>query len=62
MEGLISRSCIGYIKDQDKVYFANTLLMQGFVFEKVFGNSLNNPSNSVVLGKPIRDYRTPRPQ
>jgi hypothetical protein len=35
--------------------------MQGFIFEKVFANSFDNPSNSVVLRKPIRDYLIPRP-
>jgi hypothetical protein len=61
-EGLISRSCAGYIKDQVKVYLQTHLLMQGFLFEKVFANNFYNPSNSVVLRKPIRDYRSPRPQ
>jgi hypothetical protein len=62
MEGLISRSCTGYIKHQVKVYLQTHLLMQGFVFEKVFANHFYNPSNSVVLRKPIWDYRTPRLQ
>jgi hypothetical protein len=34
--------------------------MQGFIFKKVFANNFYNPSNSVVLRKPIRDYQTPR--
>jgi hypothetical protein len=61
-EGLISRSCTGYIKGQVKVYLQTHLLMQGFIFEKVFANNFYNPSNSVVLRKPIGNYRTPRPQ
>jgi hypothetical protein len=50
MEGLISRSCTGYIKNQVKVYLQTPLLMQWFIFEKVFANNSYNPSNSVVLG------------
>jgi hypothetical protein len=42
-----------YIKDQVKVYLQTHLLMQGFIFEKVFANHFYNPSNSVVLRKPI---------
>jgi hypothetical protein len=59
-EGLIRRSCTWYIKDQ--VYLQTHLLMQGFIFEKVFANHFYNTSNSVVLRKPLWDYRTPRPQ
>jgi hypothetical protein len=62
MEGLISRSYTRYIKNQVKVYLQTHLLMQGFIFEKVFANHFYNPSSSVALRKPIRDYRTPRPQ
>jgi hypothetical protein len=39
MEGLISRSCTGYIKDQVKVYLQTHLLMEGFIFEKVFAKN-----------------------
>jgi hypothetical protein len=35
-EGLISRSCIWYNKDQVKVYLQTHLLMQGFIFKKDF--------------------------
>jgi hypothetical protein len=31
-EGLISRSCTGYIKDRVKIYLQTHLLMQGFIF------------------------------
>jgi hypothetical protein len=31
-EGLISKSCTGYIKDQDKVYFANIFTHAGVCF------------------------------
>jgi hypothetical protein len=51
MEGLISRSCTGYIKDQVKVYLQTHLLMQGFIPEKGFHKQFYNPNNSVVLGK-----------
>jgi hypothetical protein len=61
-EGLISRSCTGYDKDQVKVYLQTHLLMQGFNSERVFTNNFYIPSNSVALEKPIGDYRTPRPQ
>jgi hypothetical protein len=61
-EGLINRSCTWYIKDQVKVYLQTHLLMQGFILEKVFANHFYNPSNSIVLGKPLWDYRTPRPR
>jgi hypothetical protein len=60
-EGLISRSCTGYIKDQVKVYLQTHLLIQRFIFEKVFANNFYNPSNSVVsrnqlgtTGLPVR--------
>jgi hypothetical protein len=49
MEGLISRSCTGYIKDQVKVHLQTLLLMQGFISEKGFRKQVFNPSNSVVL-------------
>jgi hypothetical protein len=39
MEGLISRSCTGYNKDQVKVYLQTHLLMQKFISEKVFANN-----------------------
>jgi hypothetical protein len=39
MEGLISRSCTGYIKDRVKVYLQTHLLMQGFISERVFANN-----------------------
>jgi hypothetical protein len=39
MEGLISRSCTGYIKDQVKVYLQKHLLMQGLISEKAFANN-----------------------
>jgi hypothetical protein len=32
--------------------------MQGFIFKKVFANQFYNPSDSVVLRKPLWDYRT----
>jgi hypothetical protein len=38
-EGLISRSCTGYDKDQVKVYLQTHLLMQDFISEKVFANN-----------------------
>jgi hypothetical protein len=48
-EGLISRSCTRYIKDQVKFHLQTHLLMQGFISKKFFANHFYNPSNSVVL-------------
>jgi hypothetical protein len=35
------------------------LLMQGLIFKKVFANQFYNPSDSVVVRKPIWNYRLP---
>jgi hypothetical protein len=44
------------------VYLQTHLLMQGFIFKKVFANQFYNASDLVVLRKPLWNYWTPRPQ
>jgi hypothetical protein len=51
-----------YNKEQVKFYLQTHLLMQGFIFEKVFANQFYNQSDSVVLRKPLWNYRTPCPR